>query len=262
MGKPQWIAAGAALALIALIYFGLDTKPRQFRQVEKTRQITLRSTDVRSLIMDARAAVHGPEANRILALERAHEDNPEDTEVLKNLSAAWFALGQGAIAGHYAGEVARLEGTAEAWSIAGTTYSMALRQTEEEKVRRFSLEGGVEAFEKAISLEPEVVRHRLNLALLYTEFPPQENPMQGILMLVDLNREHPEDASVLFHLGRLAIKTNQAEKAVERLTRAAELRPDHAETWLLLASALEMSGDAEGARQAMARHEKLIQEPK
>lgn len=262
MAKPQWITAGVALALIALIYFGLDTKPREFRQVEKTRQITLRSTDVLSLLVDARAAVHGADANRILALEKALEDNPDDTEVLRNLSAAWFALGQGAIAGHYAAEVAQRESTAEAWSIAGTTYSLALRQSEEEKVRRFSLEGGVEAFEKAISLEPDSVRHRLNLALLYTEFPPEENPMQGILMLVDLNRQHPQDAAVLFHLGRLAIQTNQGEKAVERLRKAAELRPDHAETWLLLANALDMTGDAEGARQARARHEELIQEPK
>jgi len=262
MGKPQWIALGAALAILSLLYFGLDTKPRQFRQVEMSRKISLRSTDVRSLLVDARSAVHGADANRILALEKALEENPDDVEVLRQLSSAWFGLEQGAIAGHYATEVAVREGGAEAWSIAGTTYSLALRSAKEEKVRRFCLEGGVEAFEKAISLEPDLVRHRLNLALLYTEFPPEENPMQGILMLVDLNKQYPEEAAVLFHLGRLAIQTGQTQKAVERLQQAASLRPEHPETWLLLASALETAGDIKGAREARLRHETLIQEPK
>jgi Flp pilus assembly protein TadD len=262
MGKAQWIALGAALAIMALLYFGLDTKPRQFRQVEMSRQISLRSTDVRSLLVDARAAVHGGDANRILALEKALEENGDDVEVLRQLSSAWFALGQGAIAGHYATEVALREGSADAWSIAGTTYSLALRGAKEEKVRRFCLEGGVEAFEKAISLEADEVRHRINLALLYSEFPPENNPMQGILMLVDLHKQYPGEAAVLFHLGRLAIQTGQTEKAVERLQQAATLRPDHLETWLLLASALETSGDLKGAREARLRYETLIQESK
>lgn len=186
--------------------------------------------------------MQGPEAHQIQALEQALDPESPDPETLKALSSAWYQAGHGAIAGHYANEVAELEGTAAAWSIAGTTFSLALQQSQDAKVRSYCLENAVSALEKAISLEPDHVDHRLNLALLYTEIPPQDNPMKGILMMVDLNKLNPDNASVLYHLGRLALQTGQTDKAVERLRKASLLRPDHRETWCLLAQAESAAG--------------------
>lgn len=250
MKKVQWIALAISVALVMVLYFGFDRKPESFKAVESTRTISVQSTSVASLILDARSSLEGPVQSRILGLENQLKADEANPEILKELSSAWYSGGQAAIAGHYAMEVANIEGTAEAWSIAGTTFSMGLQGSTEEKIRSYCLENGVASFEKAISLEPEEPRHRLNLALLYTEEPPASNPMQGILMLVDLQKKYPEEASVLFHLGRLAIQTGQTEKAVERLSRAAELRSDHRETWCLLATAYEMAGDNEQSAKA------------
>ncbi len=252
MGKAQWIAVAGSLVFIVLLYVGFRTKTTSFQKVEESRVVVATSTTIESLLADARAKISGPEANRIVGLEKQLDQENPDVEVLKSLSSSWYALGQSAIAGHYAAEVATVEGTADAWSIAGTTFSLALEGSKDEKIRGYCAENGVIAFEKAISLAPEEIQHRINLALLYTEQPAAETPMQGILMLVDLNKQYPDDPAVLFHLGRLAIQTGQTEKALERLTKASELRPTHRETWCLLAQASEMAGDlpkAEKARQ-------------
>jgi len=66
----------------------------------------------------------------------------------------------------------------------------------------------------------------------------------------------------LFHLGRLALQTGQTAKAVERLKEASSLRPEHPDTWALLAAALEQAGDQTGAAEARQRYETLIKEPK
>ena len=227
MGRPQWTAVAVSAAFLALLAFGFDTKPTSFRKVERNRVAGAVSTDAETLIAAARESLEGTEAARVLGLEQQLEKDPQDLETLKALSSAWFQSGQGAIAGHYAAKVAEIEGSAEAWSIAGTT-----------------------------SLEPDTLRHRINLALLHAAQPPAENPMQGILQLVELGKEHPEDAAIQFHLGRLAIQTGQAEKAVERLTRASELRPGHRETWCLLAEARQMAGDAAGAEAAREQCDK------
>jgi predicted Zn-dependent protease len=250
MGKAQWIALAVALFIVGLLYVGFDTKPREFAKIEQSRSLQIRSTGIESLLIEARSQVHGPDANRIMGLEKQLNPEDPDPEVLKALSSAWYAQGFPAIAGHYAFEVAQVERTAEAWSIAGTTFSLALQKSSEEKLRRFCLENGVESFENAISLEPHVVQHRLNLALLYTEEAPADNPMQGILMLVDLSKKHPEEGAVFFHLGRLALQTGQTDKALERLTRAIELRPDHRDSWCLLAEAKQLAGDSHGAEEA------------
>lgn len=253
MQRPQIIALFVAVLAVGLLYFGFRTKPAAFDQVEKTRSASATTTDVQTLMAEARQQLNGPEANQILALEQALDSKSPDIEALKSLSGMWYESGFGAIAGYYAMEVAEMESTAAAWSIAGSTFSLALRQTGDEKIRSYCLENGVSAFEKAISLEPEQNQHRLNLALLYTEIPPQDNPMKGILMLVDLNKKHPEEPDVLFHLGRLAIQTGQTEKAVERLRQAASLRPEHRDTWCLLAQAEEAAGHMTEAQEA---HEK------
>lgn len=250
MGRPQWTAVAVGAALLALLAFGFDTKPASFRQVERNRVAGAVSTDVETLISSARESLQGTDAARVLDLEQELEQAPEDLETLKALSSAWFQSGKGAIAGHYASRVAEIEGSADAWSIAGTTFLLALDKEREDKVRQFCAQGGRDAFERAISLEPDTLRHRINLALLFAAQPPADNPMQGILQLVELGKQHPEDAAIQFHLGRLALQTGQAEKAVERLTRASELRPGHRDTWCLLAEARQMAGDPAGAEAA------------
>lgn len=250
MGRPQWTAVAVSAAFLALLAFGFDTKPASFRKVERNRVAGAVSTDAETLIDAARESLEGTEAARVLGLEQQLEKEPQDVETLKALSSAWFQSGQGAIAGYYAAKVAEIEGSAESWSIAGTTYLLALEGQQEEKSRMFCAQGGRDAFERAISLEPDTLRHRINLALLFAAQPPADNPMQGILQLVELGKEHPEDAAIQFHLGRLAIQTGQAEKAVERLTRASELRPGHRDTWCLLAEARQMAGDVAGAEAA------------
>lgn len=260
MGKAQWTALTVAIILIGVLYFVFDTKPREFAQIEKARSFLAQTTGIETLLMEATPQVHGTAANQIMGLEKKLDPENPDPEVLKALSSAWYAQGFPAIAGHYAREVAQQEGTAEAWSIAGTTFSLALQKETDEKIRRFCLENGVECFENAISLEPQEVRHRLNLALLYTEEAPKDKPMQGILMLVELSEKHPEEGAVFFHLGRLALQTGQVDRALDRLSRAVELRPDHRESWCLLADARELAGDLKGAAEARV-HCEHISEP-
>ena len=78
------------------------------------------------------------------------------------------------------------------------------------------------AFEKAISLNPGNVDHKINKALCFVELPDEGNPMQGILQLRELNQKHPDNVNVMVQLARLALKTNQLERAKERLQQALE----------------------------------------
>ena len=257
MQRTQFLALLLACLAAFILYVGFRTKPSSFDQVEQTRAASATTTDVNTLIAQARGEITGPPANQIIALEQQLDPEAPDSESLKALSSAWYQLGYSPIAGHYAAEVAELEGTPEAWSIAGNTYSLALQQSEDDKIRAYCLENGVSAYEKAISLDPEEVEYRLNLALLYTEMPPQDNPMKGILMMVDLNKNNPDQPAVLFHLGRLAMKTGQTGKAVERLRQAAILRPEHRDTWCLLAQAEEAEGHVQEAQEASAKCETI-----
>ena len=200
--------------------------------------------------MDARteAEIHGFER----MLEGAQSDTRR-VEVLKQLSGAWYRAGHPALAGHYAERVAELEPSDESWGIAGTTYSLCLRADSlSAKQRAFCTERAVVAYETAVSLAPEVTAHKLNFAVHLADHPPADNPMRGILILRELNETNPDDVGVLVQLGRLALQTNQLEKASERLTRAASLAPDNPGAQCLLAEVAGRLGETAKAAAAAA----------
>lgn len=246
----QRITIILAVGFFALLYFGFDIKPESQKLVEKQRSLQATSTDASALLEQARKSLSVEQISVIAGIEHQIESFKTEEEKLnsyKALSGKWFEFGNPALAGHYAEEAAEIEKSADSWAIAGTTFSLCIQGQPEEKIKEFCTQHAVEAFEKATSLNPEDLRHRVNLALVYADNPPKENPMKGILMLVDLNKKYPDNAMVLTQLGRLAIKTGQYEKAVERLQAAIAVEPQNPNANCLLAQAFKALGDTEAA---------------
>lgn len=251
MNQTQWIVVGLSLGLFFVLYLGCETKPPEQKAIEKSRALNIETTTITNLLREAKSSLTPTGSNDVLSLEAMLEQTSTDTQkvdVLKQLSGTWFELGFPAIAGYYAEEIAQIDGSANAWAMAGTTYNICLQQTEAQKISVFCEERAIAAFESAISENPDNPTHKLNLALIYTERPPQDNPMKGILMLRDLTEQYPENAAILYHMGRLAIMTGQYERAVERLTAALNLEPQSKRINCLLAEAYTGMGNVEGAK--------------
>ncbi len=250
----------AAVLLFAVLYFGFDTKPSKHKEIEKQRAGAFSSTDISSMLVDAKAELPPQASASIMALESDVEKAASDTvkaASYRQLSSQWYQLEKTGIAGYYAEKVAEITRDEEAWSIAGTTYSLCIQREQEEKIKSFCTEHAVQALEKALSLNPSNMQHKVNLALVYAENPSKENPMKGILMLVDLNKQYPDDVLVLTQLGRLGIKTGQFEKAVKRLERVISLEPDNKTANCLLSQAYDGLGESAKAADFKSKCEKL-----
>ncbi|GJM31755.1 MAG: hypothetical protein DHS20C18_07560 [Saprospiraceae bacterium] len=251
MTRLQLAVIGGVVLLFLVLYLGCDTKPVSQKQIEKTRALAVESTSVQVLQKEAQAEMSEDQISEIAAIDFRLQDPENDStriENLKLLSGKWYQFGYPAIAGYYAQEIAETEGIADSWSIAGTTYTLCIQQSKQKKVVDFCTARAINAFESAISLAPADMANRVNLALVYTENPPADNPMKGILMLKDLNEEAPENVIVLNSLGRLAIKTGQYDRAIQRLEKALNSDPENISTVCLLASAYQGSGQMEKAR--------------
>lgn len=251
MSSAQWVAVLGSVVLVLVLYFGCETKPPQQSQVEKSRLLNAEATDIALLLRDAHGALSGAQLATIGTLEERLEQVTEDSarlQLFQQLSGRWYEFEQPAIAGHYAQEAAELAKTEEAWSIAGTTYAICVQRETEDRIRQFCSDRAATAFQNAISLNPGQVSHQVNLALVYTDFPPADNPMKGILMLRELQEKNPRNTDVLVSLGRLAIKTGQYQRAIQRLQQALAIEPSNRNANCLMAQAYEGLGD-----QALAR---------
>lgn len=263
MTKLQLVVVGLSVVLFLTLYLGCETKAKKFKTLEKTRALSAESTDAQVLINEAKPNLSAADLAEITSLEQnlaaALLDSVKVNTSMR-LSGKWFELGQAAISGYYAEQIAELEATAESWSIAGTTYTLCLQRSTIEKVRSFCSGRAVRAFENAISIQPNEIKHQINLALCYTESPPKDNPMKGILMLVELNEQFPNNVKILSTLGRLAIQTGQFGRAIERLEAALQIEPDNRTAVCLIAQAYEASQQMDQAQVFKAKCEAISAE--
>jgi tetratricopeptide (TPR) repeat protein len=253
MTKTQYILISAAIAVFVTIYFGCDTTTAKQQELEKSRSNNIESTSIRNLIIEANKKLDDKQKNIIdainLDLENAAKDTVAKIQGLKSLSGTWYEFGFPAIAGSYAEDIATITKDEQSWSLAGTTYALCVKNAgDNAKEKEYCSKRSVQSFEKAISLNPGNIDNRVNLAICYVDNPLPENPMQGILMLRDLNKEHPSNVTVLNQLGKLAIQTNQIDKAITRLENAIQLEPNNKITICLLADAYTASGDKAKAK--------------
>jgi cytochrome c-type biogenesis protein CcmH/NrfG len=250
MNKSQVLAITVSLILFAGLYFGFDTKPVNHQTVERSRAVQGESTSFESLLEKAQAQLGPEQSEQIRSLEQKLQGTAEQGEkiaLMKQLSGLWYRFGHLPVAGVLAERVAEVENADSSWSVAGATFFNGLMRAQDAAERQYCAEHAVIAFESAASLAPDKPEHRVNLALVWAENPPPNNPMQAVTMLRDLESKYPEAPSVYNALGRLAIKTGQWQRAIDRLEKAHSLEPNNPNTPCLLAQAYEGAGNKEKA---------------
>jgi len=239
----QIIVIALSVALFALLYFGIRTKPNTSSTIEKTRALVAEgSTDTEKMITSAKADLTEENLAPIVAIEAQLPLQLTDSlraESFKAISREWNLFSKFSIGGIYAMKVAEIENTEIAWSIAGTTFGFVLQREKDAEIRKFAIKQAVKAFKKAIEINPDETQHQINLALTYVE---SEQPMQGIAKLKELSQQKPENTAVLMALGQLSIRSGQYDKAIERYEVVVKLEPNNVKAHYALAQMYQSLG--------------------
>lgn len=255
MTSKQTFSLFLSGVFFVVLYFGTDIRSDTQNIVDKKRNLESGLT-IGSFLKQAKVDIPKNKLTFIEIQEQKLVDldtDPERVLVLKDLASAWYQVGKPIVSGYYAEKIAKIVSDGETWSIAGKTYLFALQKTEDIQKRQYTWSHAIDAFENARSLDPESIEHKVNLALCYVENAPKDMPMKGILMLLDLNKKHPNNIGILLSLGRLGIKTNQLDKARKRLEKVLDLDPENNEANCLLLSIFEKMGNTEKYTEFMTR---------
>lgn len=246
MTKSQVAVILFSSVLFLGLYFGGSLKPKEIKSAEKVRKLEVESTDINSMLLEAKPDLSPQQAAQVMALETRLAGFDQDSlkaNVYKEMASTWFSYNKPALSAYYAEKVAEIENSEDAWSITGTSYVIALKKAETEKIKKFTSKRAIKAFENAISLNPENVQHQTNLAVCYAEYPLADNPMKGILMLLDLNKRKPDNVGVLMALAKFGLQTNQLDKVQLRLEKVLSLEPNNTRANCMMAEVLEKKGN-------------------
>lgn len=230
MSKSQWLTIIACMGLFFVLFFMCETRSPEQISSEKSRALNFEVISPEKLIDSCKQSLQ-PDASAFIEslefeLKNTHEDI-EKRSILEKLASVWYSSGSPSVSGIYAQEIAKRDDDEQSWSIAATTYALCVKRSGNPTERTFCKQRSVKAFENAISINPENLDHKLNLALVHVDAPPADNPMKGISMLLDMNQRFPESTAVLLQLARLGIQTGQYDKATQRLSKVLELEPDN-----------------------------------
>lgn len=252
MNKKQlWLVIGGFI-LIQIFYFGFDTV-----QLDKEGEVAGGDEVAMDHAWDdhldeALAELSDEDRDTINAwMSRAEE---QDVVARKQLASFWVSKSEWELGGHYLEEIAKSSPTTENLSTAARTYATGAQQMEDELHRTFLRQKALSLYDQAVE-EGAGFQVELDKTLFLIKMPDDQNPMQGVLALVDLSKKYPQEPEVFVQLGRFSIQTGQWDKALERLLQAYELEPDRKETNCLLSSVYKEMGDADKSAEFSRRCE-------
>lgn len=243
MSKSQIVVVSTAILLFAGLYFGGQRTPKAQKEIETTRIEAAKTASINEIIGLAKSEISESDRNELAALESQLEIAGSDSTklaVFKNLSSKWYKLGNYAVSGFYAEEVAQLDKTDFAWGVAGYSYAICFNQTKNERMFSFCFDKAIAAYENAASIAPDSIVYKENLAYCYTGNPDPNQTMTGIKIYQGILEQNPDNIKVLLRLGKLSVEvTKDYPKAINRLEKAVRVAPKNFEANYYLAVAYE-----------------------
>ena len=246
MEKSQLISIGVFGLLFAVLYFGCETKSPESKAIETSRAINFETISIPQVRTSRLDSLDDPERQELNYLEQNTRHAETDSAKLQGyeqLSSFWYTNGSPILAGHYAKQVADSRQTVDSWAIAGSTYFICAKAETDDEIKKYCLNNAIKSLETAVSMDPDDVDLKINLALCYVDFPPEDNPMTGIQQLLSLQKANPTNSAIQLQLARLGLQTGQWDKAISRLQDVLSREPNNKKACCYIASAYTEKGE-------------------
>ncbi len=230
----------------------------------------IRQVTVDEVSTPAKSAIGAALAARINDLEGQLKNASGDADKLslqKQLAKQWDDDNQPAPSAFYYQEVAGKENTFENWMAAGNHFNDAYKATQDTSVQPAFVENAIDAYKNAVKLKPDNLDAKTGLGIAYVNQtslgitdPNGGSPMQGIMLLLDVVKQDPNNRNANLNLGLFAMKSGQFEKAVARF-KTVIAQKEEVEPYFYLAESYKQLGMKKEAIAAYQKCKEMIPDP-
>ncbi|ASU31912.1 tetratricopeptide repeat protein [Mucilaginibacter xinganensis] len=185
----------------------------------------------------------------------------------KKLAKLWDDVNQPAPAAFYYQAVAQQENKFEEWKNAGSRFNDAYKLTQDTASQPAFVTNAIASYKNAVKLDPSNLDAKAGLGVAYVNQtslgitdPDGGSPMQGIMLLLDVVKQDPNNRNANLSLGLFAMKSGQYEKAVARfktiIAQKAEVEP-----YFYLAESYKQLGQKKEAIEAYQKCKEMMPDP-
>jgi tetratricopeptide (TPR) repeat protein len=176
------------------------------------------------------------------------DDNAGKLTLQKQLAKHWDDVNQPAPAAFYYQAAAIADNKFEDWLAAGSHFNDAFKLTEDTVAQPSYVVNAIACLKNAVKLKPADLEAKTGLGVAYvnqTSLGIKDadggSPMQGIMLLLDVVKQDPNNRSANLSLGMFAMKSGQYEKAVQRFKTIIAQKPE-VEPYFYLAESYKQLG--------------------
>lgn len=270
MRKGHYITIVAALALIAAIYYGGNTKPPKKEETGVPLPMAQGNMNtgpapaisIETILDKSKTDLpeHAKEeVNTLEAKAVSLKDSVEMAPVFTELARTWQQHKIYPPAGYYYATAAKLENSEKNLNFAGRFLMELLHTEEDPQIRSWAANEAITCFKRSLDLNPDNDTVKMALASCYVD--GTGSPMQGIQLLLGITREKPDNVPANLMLGQLSIRSGQFDKAVERFEKVLKVEPENTEALYFLAEAYKNKGDKQKAIELLEKCKKIINKP-
>jgi Tfp pilus assembly protein PilF len=196
-------------------------------------------------------------------LKKASDDAAK-LSLQKKLAKEWDDVNQPAPAAFYYQAIAGKENTVADWLAAGNHFNDAFKFTQDTLVQPAYVVNAIACLKNAAKVQPQSLGIKTSLGVAYVNQtslgmtdPDGGSPMQGIMLLLDVVKQDPNNINANLSLGMFAMKSHQYDKAVKRFKTVIAQKPE-VEPYFYLAESYKQLGMKKEAIDAYQKCKQLM----
>jgi tetratricopeptide (TPR) repeat protein len=244
--KPQWITAGAAIALVLILYFFGRTVPDK-KTGPGSAAASAPVISVDTILFHSKEGLPVDQAARITALENSivrGDVKGQKLALYHQLAHFWRDTAR--VFEPYAwyeAESARLENSEKNLTFAAHLFLDNLRGEENEPLKRWKALQAKDLFERSLKINPGNDSSTIGLGACYIFGNIADNPMEGILKVRAVADRDSTNIYAQSVLGYGSMISGQYDRAINRFQTIIRLQPENLEAMMILADLYERKAD-------------------
>lgn len=268
MSKVPIISVMVALLVVAIIYFGGNTKPPLPEPKASKGAVgsgpmsnAVANFDVDSFIVASKKGMTQHALSELQAKDQelhSIRDSSKLAPIFSQYAEIWKEHKQYPLAAYFYSLEAKLEKSEKKLTFAAQLFLDLARNEHNASVQNWEANGAITCFEQLLELNPSNDTVRLSLAECYFGTGAA---MKGVSLVKEITAKDPENGAANLLLGQQGLISQQFEKAVQRFETVLKNEPKNVEAMLGLAEAYKGLGQKEKAKELLQDCKKLIDNP-